>query len=294
MEINGVTIEDTFAEAFKMWGSRLIITAATAQWAMTTAQAATGFGTSIIGCGCEAGIGRVLESDQTPDGRPGVEVLFFTISKKSIAPVLLVRVGQCIMTAPTSACFNGLVAEKTVAVGGKLRYFGDGFQSSKLIDGRRVWRVPVMDGEFVIEEDFGMQKSVGGGNFLILAESQTAALEASEQAVAAMREVPDIIMPFPGGIVRSGSKTSSIYKGMTASTNTAYCPTIRQQVESVLPEGVNSVMEIVIDGLNEEAIAEAMRHGIAAACQPGVVRISAGNYGGTLGQFQFHLNRIMA
>jgi formylmethanofuran--tetrahydromethanopterin N-formyltransferase len=294
MEINGVTIEDTFAEAFKMWGSRLIITAATAQWAMTTAQAATGFGTSIIGCGCEAGIGRVLESDQTPDGRPGVEVLFFTTSKKSIAPVLLVRVGQCIMTAPTSACFNGLVAEKTVAVGGKLRYFGDGFQSSKLIDGRRVWRVPVMDGEFVIEEDFGMQKSVGGGNFLILAESQTAALEASEQAVAAMRQVPDIIMPFPGGIVRSGSKTSSIYKGMTASTNTAYCPTIRQQVESVLPEGVNSVMEIVIDGLNEEAIAEAMRHGVAAACQPGVVRISAGNYGGTLGQFQFHLNRIMA
>jgi formylmethanofuran--tetrahydromethanopterin N-formyltransferase len=294
MEINGVTIEDTFAEAFKMWGSRLIITAATAQWAMTTAQAATGFGTSIIGCGCEAGIGRVLGSDQTPDGRPGVEVLFFTTSKKSIEPVLLVRVGQCIMTAPTSACFNGLAAEKTVAVGGKLRYFGDGFQSSKLIDGRRVWRVPVMDGEFVIEEDFGMQKSVGGGNFLILAESQTAALEASEQAVAAMRQVPDIIMPFPGGIVRSGSKTSSIYKGMTASTNTAYCPTIRQQVESVLPEGVNSVMEIVIDGLNEEAIAEAMRHGVAAACQPGVVRISAGNYGGTLGQFQFHLNRIMA
>ncbi len=294
MEINGVTIEDTFAEAFKMWGSRLIITAATEQWAMTTAQAATGFGTSIIGCGCEAGIGRVLGVDQTPDGRPGVEVLFFTTSKKSIAPVLLVRVGQCIMTAPTSACFNGLAAEKTVAVGGKLRYFGDGFQSSKLIDGRRFWRVPVMDGEFVIEEEFGMQKSVGGGNFLILAESQTAALEASEQAVAAMRQVPDIIMPFPGGIVRSGSKTSSIYKGMTASTNTAYCPTIRQQVESVLPEGVNSVMEIVIDGLTEGAIAEAMRYGIAAACQPGVVRISAGNYGGTLGQFQFHLKQIMA
>ena len=294
MEINGVTIEDTFAEAFKMWGSRLIITAATAQWAMTTAQAATGFGTSIIGCGCEAGIGQVLGADQTPDGRPGVEVLFFTTSKKSIAPVLLVRVGQCIMTAPTSACFNGLAAEKTVAVGGKLRYFGDGFQSSKLIGGRRFWRVPVMDGEFVIEEDFGMQKSVGGGNFLILAESQTAALEASEQAVAAMRQVPGIIMPFPGGIVRSGSKTSSIYKGMTASTNTAYCPTIRQQVESELPEGVNSVMEIVIDGLTEEAIAEAMRHGIAAACQPGVIRISAGNYGGTLGQFQFHLKQIMA
>jgi len=294
MQINTVEIEDTFAEAFKMWGSRLIITAVSEKWAITTARAATGFGTSIIGCGCEAGIGRTLPADETPDGRPGVEVLFFTTSKKAVEPLLLARVGQCIMTSPTSACFNGLVSEREVKVGGKLRYFGDGFQSSKLVDGRRLWRIPVMDGEFVIEENFGMQKSVGGGNFLVLAENQQAALEACENAVSAMQEVPGIIMPFPGGIVRSGSKTSSKYKGMTVSTNTAYCPTIRRQVKSALPEGVNSVMEIVIDGLSEKAISEAMRMGIEAACIPGVVSISAGNYGGTLGPYHFHLTRIMA
>jgi len=293
MEINGVEIEDTFAEAFKMWGSRLIITAVSEKWAITTARAATGFGTSIIGCGCEAGIGRVLPADETPDGRPGVEVLFFTTSKKAVEPLLLARVGQCIMTSPTSACYNGLVSEREVKVGGKLRYFGDGFQSSKLVDGRRLWRIPVMDGEFVIEESFGMQKSVGGGNFLVLAESQQTALEACENAVSAMQEVAGIIMPFPGGIVRSGSKTNSKYKAMTVSTNTAYCPTIRRQVKSALPEGVNSVMEIVIDGLSEKAISEAMRMGIEAACIPGVVSISAGNYGGTLGPYHFHLTRIM-
>ena len=293
MQINTVEIEDTFAEAFKMWGSRLIITAVSEKWAITTARAATGFGTSIIGCGCEAGIGRTLPADETPDGRPGVEVLFFTTSKKAVEPLLLARVGQCIMTSPTSACFNGLVSEREVKVGGKLRYFGDGFQSSKLVDGRRLWRIPVMDGEFVIEESFGMQKSVGGGNFLVLAESQQAALEACENAVSAMQEVAGIIMPFPGGIVRSGSKTNSKYKAMTVSTNTAYCPTIRREVKSALPEGVNSVMEIVIDGLSEKAISEAMRMGIEAACIPGVVSISAGNYGGTLGPYHFHLTRIM-
>ena len=294
MQINTVEIEDTFAEAFKMWGSRLIITAVSEKWAITTARAATGFGTSIIGCGCEAGIGRTLPADETPDGRPGVEVLFFTTSKKAVEPLLLARVGQCIMTSPTSACYNGLVSEREVKVGGKLRYFGDGFQSSKLVDGRRLWRIPVMDGEFVIEESFGMQKSVGGGNFLVLAESQQAALEACENAVSAMQEVAGIIMPFPGGIVRSGSKTNSKYKAMTVSTNTAYCPTIRREVKSALPEGVNSVMEIVIDGLSEKAISEAMRMGIEAACIPGVVSISAGNYGGTLGPYHFHLTRIMA
>ena len=293
MQINTVEIEDTFAEAFKMWGSRLIITAVSEKWAITTARATTGFGTSIIGCGCEAGIGRTLPADETPDGRPGVEVLFFTTSKKAVEPLLLARVGQCIMTSPTSACYNGLVSEREVKVGGKLRYFGDGFQSSKLVDGRRLWRIPVMDGEFVIEESFGMQKSVGGGNFLVLAESQQAALEACENAVSAMQEVAGIIMPFPGGIVRSGSKTNSKYKAMTVSTNTAYCPTIRREVKSALPEGVNSVMEIVIDGLSEKAISEAMRLGIEAACIPGVVSISAGNYGGTLGPYHFHLTRIM-
>jgi formylmethanofuran--tetrahydromethanopterin N-formyltransferase len=293
MHINGVEIEDTFAEAFKMRGARLIITAVNQRWALTTAQVATGFGTSVIACGCEAGIEGIIPADETPDGRPGVSILVFTMGTKGMEDQLMRRVGQCIMTCPTTACFNGLEGEKKLKIGGTLRYFGDGFQISKLIEGRRLWRIPVMEGEFLVDESFGIQKAIGGGNFLILGESPEVTLEATERAVEAMEKVKGVVMPFPGGIVRSGSKTTSKYKFLRASTNTAYCPTIRSQTESALPEGVNSVLEIVIDGLEEEAVREAMRVGIQAACRPGVVSISAGNYGGTLGQFQFHLQEIM-
>lgn len=293
MQINNVEIEDTFAEAFKMWGSRLIITAINERWAMTAAQVVTGFATSIIGCGCEAGIGGLVSPEQTPDGRPGVLVLFFTMSKGDMEKYLLLRLGQCVMTTPTSACYNDLLSDAKVKVGGKLRYFGDGFQSSKLLEERRLWRVPVMDGEFVIEESFGLKEAVGGGNFIILGDNQTNALAAAEAAVEAIREVPGVILPFPGGIVRSGSKLGSRYKGQNVSINTAYCPTIRRQVDSALPEEVNAVMEIVIDGLDEEAVRLASRVGIQAACRSGVLRISAGNYGGKLGQYHFYLREIL-
>lgn len=293
MQINNVEIEDTFAEAFKMWGSRLIITAINERWAMTAAQVVTGFATSIIGCGCEAGIGGLVSPEQTPDGRPGVLVLFFTMSKGDMEKYLLLRLGQCVMTTPTSACYNDLLSDAKVKVGGKLRYFGDGFQSSKLLEERRLWRVPVMDGEFVIEESFGLKEAVGGGNFIILGDNQTNALAAAEAAVEAIREVPGVILPFPGGIVRSGSKLGSRYKGQNVSINTAYCPTIRRQVDSALPEEVNAVMEIVIDGLDEEAVRLASRVGIQAACRSGVFRISAGNYGGKLGQYHFYLREIL-
>jgi formylmethanofuran--tetrahydromethanopterin N-formyltransferase len=215
------------------------------------------------------------------------------MSKKDMEKHLLLRLGQCVMTSPTSACYNDLDADNRVKVGGKLRYFGDGFQSSKLLEERRLWRVPVMDGEFVIEESFGVKKAIGGGNFLILSDSQPNALAAAEAAVEAIGGVPGVIMPFPGGIVRSGSKVGSRYKGQFVSTNTAYCPTIRRQVDSALPEGVNVVLEIVIDGLDEDAVREATRVGIQAACRPGVLRISAGNYGGKLGQYHFHLHEIL-
>ena len=293
MRINGVEIEDTFAEAFKMRAARLIITAINERWALTAAQVATGFATSVIACGCEAGIEEVIPADQTPDGRPGVSVLIFTMGSKGMEDQLMRRVGQCIMTCPSTACFNGLEGDKKLKIGGTLRYFGDGFQISKLLGGRRFWRIPVMEGEFLVEESFGVQKAIGGGNFLILGESLGVTLEASERAVEVMKKLRGVVMPFPGGIVRSGSKTTSQYKFMRASTNTAYCPTIRRQTESALPEGVNSVLEIVIDGLYEASIEQAMRVGIRAACIPGIVRISAGNYGGTLGQFHFHLRQIL-
>lgn len=298
MNINGVQIDATFAEAFPMRGTRIIITAQNARWALIAAQTMTGFATSVIACGCEAGIERELTPEETPDGRPGVAVLIFAMGGKTLAKQVETRAGQCVLTCPTTALFSGLPEGDPIALGKNLRFFGDGFQISKRINGRRYWRVPVMDGEFLCEENTGMVNAVGGGNFLILAESQPQALAACEAAIDAMRKVPNVIMPFPGGVVRSGSKVGSKYKALNASTNDAFCPTLKGQTATQLSPEIESVMEIVIDGLTAEDISQAMRVGIEAACslgpQNGIRRISAGNYGGKLGPFLFHLQEIMA
>jgi len=297
VEIAGVRIRDTFAEGFGMWASRAIITARSESWALEAARAMTGFATSVIGCKVEAGIERVLAPEETPDGRPGVSVLVFAFDADGLGKRLLERVGQTVLTCPTTACYDGLPdAADRLSVGGTLRYFGDRYQSSKVLDGRRFWRIPVMEGEFLVEETFGAQKAVGGGNFLILARDADAALDAAESAVAAMRRVPGVVLPFPGGVVRSGSKVGARhYKGMVASTNDAYCPTLRGRigVASELPPEANAVLEIVVDGLDRAAVEAALRAGIPAACRPGVVEISAGNYGGRLGEHHFHLHRIL-
>ena len=281
MKIRGVFIEDTFAEAFTMRAARLVITGASPRWAMAAALKLTGFATSVIGCKCEAGIEHELPPPATPDGRPGVSVLFMTMSKDDMPKRLIERVGQTVLTCPTTACFDGLPdAPDRVGVGSALRFFGDGFQASKVIAGERYWRVPVMEGEFLVQEKFGMIKAVGGGNFLILARTAEAALAAAEAAVDAMAGLPGASLPFPGGVVRSGSKVGSRRsKTMIASTNDAFCPTLRAVTKSDLPEGVNSVLEIVINGLDAPAISRAMRVGIDAACREGIVSISAGNYG---------------
>jgi formylmethanofuran--tetrahydromethanopterin N-formyltransferase len=289
--INGVEIEDTFAEAFTMWGARAIITAKNRKWALEAATRMIGFATSIIGCQCEAGIEGEL--DDTPDARPGVSVLLFTRAKDNLPKRLMERVGQCVMTCPTTACFNGLSAADKVSIGGRLRYFGDGYQMSKILDGRRFWRIPVMEGEFLVEDKFGVLPAVGGGNFLILGENPDVTLDAGERAIQAMRRVREVVMPFPGGIVRSGSKGGSRYKFLIASTNDAFCPTLRGVVKSKLPEGVNAALEIVIDGLNVNAIEEATRVGILAACIPGIRCIAAGNYGGRLGKFKIQLHKVL-
>lgn len=298
MNINGVQIDATFAEAFPMRGTRIIITAQNARWALIAAQTMTGFATSVIACGCEAGIERELTPEETPDGRPGVAVLIFAMGGKTLAKQVETRAGQCVLTCPTTALFSGLPEGDPIALGKNLRFFGDGFQISKRINGRRYWRVPVMDGEFLCEENTGMVNAVGGGNFLILAESQPQALAACEAAIDAMRKSPNVIMPFPGGVVRSGSKVGSKYKALNASTNDAFCPTLKGQTATQLSPEIESVMEIVIDGLTAEDISQAMRVGIEAACslgpQNGIRRISAGNYGGKLGPFLFHLQEIMA
>jgi formylmethanofuran--tetrahydromethanopterin N-formyltransferase len=297
MERAGVRIVDTFAEAFDMRAARVLITAQSPGWARTAAQSMTGFATSVIGCKVEAGIEAELAPEETPDGRPGVSVLMFGFDAEGLGGRLVDRVGQTVLTCPTTACFDGLPhAADRVVVGGQLRHFGDKFQSSKVLNGLRYWRIPVMEGEFLVQEAFGIQRAIGGGNFLILATDQRAALAAAEAAVDAMRKVRGVVLPFPGGVVRAGSKVGARrYKKMIASTNDAYCPTLRGRagVESELPETVNSVLEIVVDGLDRPAIESALRAGIDAACRPGVVEISAGNYGGKLGKHHFRLHDLV-
>jgi len=298
MIINGVTIDDTFAEAFGMRGTRVIITAQNLKWAYNAANAMTGFATSVIACGVEAGIERELDPSETPDGRPGVAVLLFAMGSAVLMKQLETRMGQCVLTCPTAAAFSGIEGGDRINLGKNLRFFGDGFQISKQFGGKRYWRVPVMDGEFLTEEKTGMVRAVGGGNFLVLAESQPQALAACEAAIEAMKKIPNVIMPFPGGVVRSGSKVGSKYKALIASTNDAFCPTLKGITKTDLSPEIESVMEIVIDGLTDEDVRKATRAGIAAACElgakNGIKRISAGNYGGKLGQFQFHLREIMA
>ncbi len=294
MKIKSTEIVDTFAEAFKMSGSRIIITAESKQWAMAAAQSITGFATSVIGCKCEAGIEKELSTDETPDNRPGISVLIFAMDADGLGKRLTERIGQCVMTCPTTACFNGLESNTTAIVGGQLRYFGDGHQSSKVLGKQRLWRIPVMDGEFVVDERFGIQDAVGGGNILILGKDQKTTLKAATAATKAMREIDGVVLPFPNGVVRSGSKVGSKYKALIASSNDAYCPTLRTVTnESLVPEGVNCVLEIVIDGLTEAAVADAMRVGLHAAAKPGIKQLSAGNYGGNLGQYHLHLNKIL-
>ena len=297
MILDGVEIEDTFAEAFGMRATRLVVTSDSARWARIAGETATGFATSVIGCGAEAAIERDLGPNETPDGRPGVALLIFAMNREGLAKVVRDRVGQCVLTCPGTACYGGIEGGEPLPLGRVLRYFGDGLESAKRIDGRRYWRIPVMDGEFLCEDMIGQQKAVGGGNFLILGRRRAPVLAAAERAIAAMRALPGVIMPFPGGVARSGSKIGSRYKGLSASSNLAYCPTVKGAVETALAPEIDAVLEIVIDGLSDEVVAQAMAVGIRAACSGSageILRISAGNYGGKLGPFHYHLRKLLA
>lgn len=294
MNVNGIVLDDTFAEAFGMSATGVIITADTMKWARQAAITMSGFGTSVIGCGAECGIDYEVSPEETPDGRPGVRVLVFGFSPDSVEGQLKNRVGQCVLTSPGSACFNGVDSDERIPLSSGPRFFGDGWQTARKLGDRRFWRVPVMDGEFIIEDTTGViTTAVGGGNLLVIGRDRPGLLRTCEAAVEAMNGVRDIIMPFPGGIVRSGSKVGSKYKGAVASTNDAFCPTLRGATNSQLGPDDRAVLEIVIDGLTSEAVAEAMKVGLKAVIEHGpqnqVTRVSAGNYGGNLGQYHYHL-----
>ena len=296
MIINGIKIENTFAEAFPMKAVRLIITADSKYWLKQATNSMTGFATSVIACGCEAGIEKVVHYSKTPDGRLGAAVLLFAMNSEDLAKQVIRRVGQCILTTPTTACFSGIETDEKINLGNAIRFFGDGFQISKKINNKKFWRIPVMEGEFIIEDKTSIIAGIGGGNILIIGNSNCDVLKSGEAAVKEMKKVDNIILPFPGGIVRSGSKVGSKYKNLIASTNDAYCPTLKGITKTKLNKDAESVLEIVIDGINEKNISLAMKKGVSIICKKfnkGIQTISAGNYGGKLGPFHFHLKDIM-
>lgn len=299
MKIEHVEIEDTFAEAFAMRFARLIVTAIDEYWLRAGLSEFCGYGTSVIACDAEVGVEQALDASATMDGRPGASVLMFAFNEESLGKALSARCGQCLMTCPTTAVFNGMSQESSprilseLPLGQHLRFFGDGYQKSKLIGQRRFWRIPVMDGEFLVEEKCGVAKGVAGGNFLILSVDQVSGLAAARRAVEKINQLPGVIAPFPGGVVRSGSKVGSKYKGMVASTYHSFCPTLKGRVETRLHPDANCVYEIVIDGMDAQRVAAAMVAGIRACVGEGVLAISAGNYGGKLGKHHFHLHEIL-
>lgn len=293
VQLDSTLIVDTFAEAFRMRFARLIVTAADTHWLEAACRAVCGYGCSVIGCDAEAGVERRLAADESPDGRPAAAILLFGFSTDALAKAVPNRVGQCVMTCPTTAAFNGLPdAEEFVPLGSHLRYFGDGFQKSKVIADRRYWRLPVMDGEFLVEELLGVAKGVAGGNIIIQGVDPGTALAAARRAVESIAEFPGVITPFPGGVVRSGSKVGSRYAQLRASTNDAFCPTLRGRVDSDLVEDAACAYEIVVNGYDEPTVAAAMRTAIEAAAGDGIPALSAGNYGGKLGKFHIRLREL--
>ncbi len=302
MELNGVEIEDTFCEAFGAVFTRILVTAVNEKWVKIASQIATGYGTSTIHCDSEAGVDLFVSANDTPDNRPGAALMFFKTKKDKMDHVLLNRIGQCILTCPTTACFDALNSSHTpekefeIKTGYKLKFFGDKFEEK--VEGLypfEAWKIPVMDGEFTVQSNFKVGKGIAGGNFLIFGETQEAALEAAEKAIVAIKDLENVIAPFPGGIARSGSKVGSQYSFLNASTNDPLCPTLRDKIEgSLLGEKDNCVYEVILDGATEDAIKNAMKLGIQAAVQiPGVNKISAGNYGGKLGKFQYRLYDVL-
>lgn len=295
MNLEATFIQDTFAEAFGMSYVRLLVTAHDAHWLDAAVREATGYSSSVIACDAEAGLERLIPADASPDGRPGASLLMFGFSREALEKAVPNRVGQCLMTCPSTAVYDGLEdGEKRIALGKHIRFFGDGYQKSKQIAGKRYWRIPVMDGEFLVRDSLWVGKGVGGGNIILQTAEQAAGLAAARRAVEAVAGIDGAITPFPGGVARSGSKVGSRYKRLVASTSDPFCPTLRGRVESQLHPDANCAYEVVIDGTSPEAVSQAMTAAMRAAAGDDVLMIAAGNYGGKLGKFHFRLHELLS
>ncbi len=294
MEINGTVILDTFAEAFPVWISRVIVTAATQEWAYRAAVEATGFASSRIGCPCEAGIERPLPREETPDGRPGVAILICA-DKKNMRSNVAGRISQCILPAPTASAFDGL-PDAPSRFYTRMHYFGDRYEERCMVGNRKCWKIPVMEGAYVGEERYGTIKGIAGGNFLVMGKDQPSALSGAVAAREKMNGMPNVITSFAGGIVASGSKVGcrNYRFPLPASTNDLWCPTLKGRIPgSLVPAGVTSLYEIVLNGMDETSIRDAMKAGIGAAAGSGsVMCIGASNFDGKLGQYRIHLHEL--
>ncbi|HQU43087.1 MAG TPA: formylmethanofuran--tetrahydromethanopterin N-formyltransferase [Pirellulales bacterium] len=295
-------IDDTYAEAFRSIYAEVLITARDRGWLNRAVASATGNASSTILCDCEAGLDRYVgpggdESFITPDGRPGA-LLQFHVPRfrkdrvEALQRSLLVRLSQNVLTCPTAACFSPLDGDAYFKLGRKIAFFGDGYQRREVCYGRRVWVIPILGGEFVIDRRFAYRDGLMGGNLWFLGRDIDAAVLAAERARDAAAAIPGVILPFPGGIAASGSKAGSRYSFAVASTYAEFCPTLRDKLgeRSRVPDGVQSIMEIIINGRDLETIAAATQAAIRAAVDtPGLVTISAGNYGGRLGKSFIYL-----
>ena len=294
MQLGNTEILDTFAEAFDMRYVRLLVTAHDAYWLDAAVREFTGYSSSVIACDAETGIESHLDPGETPDGRCGAAVLVFGFSTEALAKAVPNRTGQCLMTCPTTAVYDGMPeVEEKIPLGNHIRFFGDGFQKSNNLFGHRYWRIPVMDGEFLVEDRLGVAKGVAGGNLILQAESLEAALAAARRGTEAVQAMAGVIAPFPGGVARSGSKVGSVYKDLPASTADAYCPTLRGRTQTALCEDARYALEIVIDGVSEHAVGQAMTAAVQAVAGEGVVAIGAGNYGGKLGKYHYPLRQLL-
>ncbi len=294
--LNNVEIEDTYAELFELYVGRILITASSEKWALIAATTATGYGSSIIGSPAEAGIEGKVPKNETPDGRDGFLIQIYHRTRPELKREMIGRIGQCVMTCPTTAAFDALHrTQRKLKIGRSLQYFGDGFQKHDEFADREIWRIPVMEGEFIVENSFGVRKAVAGGNFLIFAKDEEKGLRSAEESVKKIRQTKGVIMPFPGGICRSGSKIGSLKYKLPASTNHPFCPRLKDLIDDTeVPKEVNCIYEIVINGLSLTAVEIAMAKGIEAATSiPGVSKISAGNYGGKIGKLKINIQEIL-
>ncbi|MEM2028741.1 MAG: formylmethanofuran--tetrahydromethanopterin N-formyltransferase [Candidatus Bathyarchaeia archaeon] len=296
-------IEDTYAEAFEGLYFRILVTASDKRILIKAAEDATATPSTVIGR-IEGGIERWVPKNETPDGRLGVILQFWSgiDERKPVEEAvrrfyreLSYRIRQDILVKPFTsvfdACPNPIGKVDTLELIG---HCGDGYEWIERRYGREMIIVPIMVPDFKIERFLGYGRGVMGGNFWYMCRTKRAVLEAGRKALRAISQIESVVTPF--NICAAGSKPETKFPQIGPTTNHPYCPSLKSRLrsESKVPEGVRYIPEIVINGLTLDSVQEAMRAGIRAAMSvKGVVRISAGNYGGKLGKYIISLREIM-